>query len=313
LARERSWHAQIFRQTVAVLPVPTLFDAASFDIAALASAKGSTTVSVCIPARDEAATVGRIVDAIRSRLVEDIGLVDEIVVVDDHSTDRTAEIATEAGARVVASADTLPEWGSGHRKGGALWKSVHAATGDIIAWCDADIRKFDERFIIGLIGPMLLQPGVEFVKGFYERPDDGVGGGRVTELLARPAISLLLPELASFVQPLSGEYAGRRSLLERVPFVCGYGVDLGLLVDVVRLVGIDAIAQVDLGIRRHRHRPLDELGPQAVEVLAVALRRANVAVAHPAVLERPGKLPLVIPYAELPPLADLMPESATPA
>jgi glucosyl-3-phosphoglycerate synthase len=293
------------------MQVPLLFDAASFDLAALVRAKGRTTVSVCIPARDEAATVGRIVAAIRSQLVVGAGLVDEIVVVDDHSTDGTAQVAADAGARVVDSASTLPEWGSGLRKGGALWKSVHAAKGDIVAWCDADIRRFNPQFIVGLIGPMLLQPGIEFVKGFYERPDDGVGGGRVTELLARPAIALLLPEVATFHQPLSGEYAGRRSLLERVPFVCGYGVDLGLLVDVVRLVGIESVAQVDLGTRAHRHRPLDELGPQAVEVLAVALRRAGVSAVHPAVLERPGRAPLVVPYFELPPLTDLVPGSAT--
>jgi glucosyl-3-phosphoglycerate synthase len=292
--------------------VPEVFDATAFDVADLTRAKGATTVSVCIPARDEAATVGRIVSAIRARLMVGDGLVDEIVVIDDHSTDRTAAVATDAGARVVASADTLPEFGSGLRKGGALWKSVHVATGDIIAWCDADIRKFDERFIVGLIGPMLLNPAIAFVKGFYDRPDDGIGGGRVTELLARPAISLLLPELASFVQPLSGEYAGRRSLLERVPFVCGYGVDLGLLIDVVRLVGIGAIAQVDLGTRAHRHRPLDELGPQAVEVLTVALRRSGVPVAQPAVLERPGRAPLAVHFAELPPLTDLVPESESP-
>ena len=153
---------------------------------------------------------------------------------DDHSTDDTARIAADAGARVLAVDDVLPELGPGEGKGEALYKSVAAARGDLIAWCDADIRDFAPHFVVGLVGPLLTRSDIAFVKGFYDRPVDGSphGGGRVTELMARPVIAALFPHLASIVQPLSGEYAGRRSLLERLPFVQGYGVDLGLLIDI---------------------------------------------------------------------------------
>jgi len=265
-------------------------------------------VSVCLPARDEAATVGTNVELLRRTLVERTGLVDEILVIDDHSTDRTAAIAASAGARVVRVDDVLPDLGPGEGKGEALWKSVAAADGDLIVWCDADITDFGPRFVVGLVGPLLARPDIGFVKGFYDRPVDGSphGGGRVTELVARPAIAALFPHLASIVQPLAGEYAGRRSLLERLPFVQGYGVDLGLLVDIAELEGTEAIAQVDLGTRRHRNRPLDELGPQALAVLQTALRRAGTGLGElPVTLARPDLDPVEVGTGERPPLVEV--------
>jgi glucosyl-3-phosphoglycerate synthase len=270
-------------------------------------ARDGHRVSVCLPARDEAPTVGTIVTDLRTRLLERVGLVDEIIVVDDHSSDRTAEVAEAAGATVVAVDDVLPELGPGEGKGEALWKSVAASDGDLIVWCDADITDFGPRFVVGLLGPLLTNPDVEFVKGFYDRPTDASvhGGGRVTELTARPAISLLFPHLSSIVQPLAGEYAGRRALLERLPFVQGYGVDLGLLVDIADLQGTGVLAQVDLGTRRHRNRTLDELGPQALAVLQTALRRADRAFGSAATLVRPDLEPIEVGVGERPPLVDV--------
>ena len=264
-------------------------------------------VSVCLPARDEADTVGAIVATLRRTLVDRVGLVDEVLVMDDHSTDRTARVAADAGARVVAVDDVLPELGPGEGKGEARWKSVAAAEGDLIVWCDADITDFGPRFVTGLLGPLLSARDVDFVKGFYDRPVGLAphGGGRVTELVARPSIALLYPHLASIVQPLAGEYAGRRSLLEQLPFVQGYGVDLGLLIDIAELEGTEVLAQVDLGTRRHRNRPLDELGPQALAVLQTALRRADPAAGGAATLVRPDLEPVEVGVAERPPLVEV--------
>ncbi|HEY6531061.1 MAG TPA: glucosyl-3-phosphoglycerate synthase [Acidimicrobiales bacterium] len=289
-------------------------DADDFAIDALVAAKGSASVSVCLPARNEETTVAQIVTAIRTRLVERLGLVDEILVVDDHSTDRTQEVAAGAGARVVTAADVLPEHGRGHGKGGALWKSLHASSGDIVVWIDADLRDFDTRFVTGLLGPVLVDPRIDFVKGFYERPIDGQarGGGRVTELVARPMLTLLFPQLAGVVQPLSGEYAGRRSVLEQVPFVDGYGVDVGLLIDVAERSGVGAIAQVDLGRRVHRNRPLDELSPMAAQVMQAILRRAAPDITPERVVMTPPEFdPVEIVYRERPPLATLEEYRAT--
>jgi len=291
---------------VAVTPSPIRTHVASeFRLEALVAAKGTTSVSVCIPARNEESTVGAIVDIIRTELVDALGLVDEIVVIDDHSTDRTAERAAAAGARVVRAAEVLPEFGKGHGKGEALWKSLYASSGDIVIWCDADVRDFDTRFITGLLGPLLTDPDLGFVKGFYERPDDGTvrGGGRVTELVARPMFTLLMPQLAGIVQPLSGEYGGRRRVLEQVPFVEAYGVDIAMLIDIVNRFGVDAIAQVDLGRRVHRNRPLTELSPMAAQVMQAALHRiAPGLAAQSAVLNPPDLTPIDIVYRERPPL-----------
>lgn len=283
-------------------------DAAEFDVDALVAAKGTTTVSVCIPARNEEPTVGAIVGTIRSRLVERLGLVDEIVVVDDHSSDRTGEEATAAGARVIEAAEVLAGHGRGHGKGEALWKSVFASTGEVIVWCDADVRDFDPRFITGLLGPLLTDPTIGFVKGFYERPDDGHvrGGGRVTELVARPLLTMLFPDLAGIVQPLSGEYGGRRAVLEQVPFVEGYGVDIGLLIDIARRFGVGSLAQVDLGQRIHRNRPLHELSPMAAQVMQAALHRVDAELVPERFTMSPPDLePVEITYRERAPLATL--------
>jgi glucosyl-3-phosphoglycerate synthase len=288
-------------------PVRT-HDASEFGVADLVAAKGSTSVSVCIPARNEEPTVGAIVETIRSQLVDGLGLVDEIVVVDDHSTDRTGAEATAAGARVVAAAEVLSDHGRGHGKGEALWKSLHASTGEIVVWCDADVRDFDPRFITGLLGPLLADRDVGFVKGFYERPDDGQvrGGGRVTELVARPLLTMLFPRLAGIVQPLSGEYGGRRRVLEQVPFVEGYGVDIALLIDIAARFGIGSLAQVDLGQRIHRNRPLHELSPMAAQVMQAALRRAAPELTPARFTMTPPDLePVEIAYRERPPLATL--------
>jgi glucosyl-3-phosphoglycerate synthase len=270
-------------------------------------ARQDHVISVCLPARDEAATVGVIVEDLRRSLVERTGLVDEVLVVDDHSTDATAAVARAAGARVVAVDDVLPDLGPGEGKGEALYKSVAEAHGDLIMWCDADITDFGPRFVIGLVGPLLVRPDIGFVKGFYDRPigNSAHGGGRVNELVARPAIAAMFPHLASVVQPLSGEYAGRRSLLERLPFVQGYGVDLALLVDIAALEGTEAIAQVDLGTRRHRNRPLDELGPQALAVLQTALRRAGTDLGGAATLVRPDLEPVEVATGERPALVEV--------
>jgi glucosyl-3-phosphoglycerate synthase len=278
------------------------------DAGELAARKGATRITVCLPARDEAATVGDIVSTIRRHLVDGVGLVDEVLVMDDGSTDGTAAVAAAAGARVVGTASVLPRFGTGHGKGEALWKSLHVAEGDLIAWCDADIRDFDPGFVVGLLGPLLTRTDVGFVKGFYDRPVAGEagGGGRVTELVARPLLSLLFPELASLAQPLAGEYAGRRELLEQLPFASGYGVDIALLIDIAERFGADVIAQVDLGVRVHRNRPLDELSPQATAVLHAALRRADPAlVAATGALVRPDGSTLAVSGEDRPPLVSV--------
>jgi glucosyl-3-phosphoglycerate synthase len=279
----------------------------------LVEAKGDQVVSLCIPAHDEEETVGPIVSMVRRYLVERCGLVDEILVLDDHSVDGTAKVAAAAGARVVQAADVLAEVAGGSGKGEALWRSLYVARGDIVVWCDADITDFGSRFIVGLIGPLLTDPSVSFVKGYYERPASGnIGGGRTTELMARPVLATLFPHLSTIVQPLSGEFGGRRTLLERLPFVRGYGVDIGLLIDAAEAVGPAGIVQVDLGTRVHRNRTLDDLGPQALTVLQTALDRSGVRYANPSTLCRPGAPPLVRAFAELPPLASLPPRPPGP-
>ena len=202
----------------------------------------------------------------------------ELLVVDNASTDHTAAVARMAGATVVAVQDVLPSCGQGAGKGEALWKSVHASTGDIIVWCDADVTNFGAHFVLGLLGPLLTDPTVNFVKGYYERNYNGIalGGGRVTELVARPLLSLYFPQLSPLVQPLAGEYAGRRLVLESVPFAQGYGVDVALLIDIAAKFGVESMAQVDLGMRVHRNRPLAELGPMAMAVMQTIIVRAGV-------------------------------------
>jgi glucosyl-3-phosphoglycerate synthase len=236
-----------------------------------------TVVSVVLPALDEEATVGEVVRTLREGLPT--GLVDEVLVVDADSTDRTASVAGAAGARVVRQAEVLPGAGNEAGKGEALWKGLAAARGDLLVFIDADLHDLDAHFVVGLLGPLLLDPEVLFTKATYDRPfriEERVhpaGGGRVTELLARPLLATFWPELSWLAQPLSGEYAGRRELLESLPFVRGYGVELAMLVDIAATVGVDAIAQVDLGMRVHEHQELPALGRMAAEILHVALGR----------------------------------------
>jgi len=267
------------------------------DLGAAKTAAG-TTVSVCLPARDEAATIGPIVREVRDALLRP-GFVDEIVVVDDASHDDTAAVARAAGATVVAEASVLADAGPGAGKGNVLWKSLHACRGDIVCWLDADLRNFDHSYVTRLVAPLLTDPGVVLVKGAYERSFEGAptGGGRVTELVARPVLALLFPKLADIVQPLAGEYAGRRSALEALPFVQGWGVEIGLLIDVFERYGREAIAQADLGTREHRNRPLDELSPQAKEVLAVALQRAGLLEIEPPYDELVRERPPIVTMA----------------
>lgn len=251
------------------------FRHSDYPVERIIAERAGTSVSVCLPARNEGATVGVIVETLRDELLAP-GAIDEILVVDDHSSDDTAAVARAAGARVVAAADVLPEHGGGHGKGEVLWKSLHVTDSDIVIWCDADITEFGSRFVSGLLGPLVCEPGVDFVKGHYQRPERArEGGGRVTELVARPLLSLFFPELAGLHQPLAGEYGGRREVLERLPFVEGYGVDIGLLIDLSRQFGTDGLVQVDLDVRHHRNRTLAQLGPQAMAIMQTVLRRVD--------------------------------------
>ena len=252
----------------------------SFEPSALVEAKRreGLTISVCIPALNEEATVGAIVRTIRTDLMEHVPLVDEMVVMDSSSTDGTASEAERFGATVFQDRDVLPDLEPMSGKGEALWKSLFVLRGDVILWLDADIRNFDTRFVSGPLGPILTDPDVGYVKSFYRRPiEDGRGGslegGRVTELVARPLLSMFWPHLAGMIQPLAGEYAGRRSILERVPFFTGYAVEMGLLIDVAERFGTDVMAQIDLEERIHRNRPIGELSRMAFAVIRAALSR----------------------------------------
>ncbi|MFD5725196.1 MULTISPECIES: glucosyl-3-phosphoglycerate synthase [unclassified Streptomyces] len=241
------------------------------------AAANGTGVSVVLPALNEAATVGDIVATIRRELMERIPLVDELVVIDSGSTDATAEVARRAGARVVHRDAILPRLPALPGKGEVLWRSLLVTSGDILCFIDADLKDFSADFVSGIVGPLLAHPEVQFVKAMYDRPLGELPGqgGRVTELVARPLLNLHWPLLAGFVQPLGGEYAVRRSLLERLPFPVGYGVELGLLVDALHTVGLDALAQVDVGVRVHRHQDGQALGRMAAAIYRTAQVRLS--------------------------------------
>jgi glucosyl-3-phosphoglycerate synthase len=246
------------------------------------------SVSVVLPALDEEETVGDIVAVIRHDLMHQVPLVDEIVVVDSGSTDRTAEVAAAAGATVVHRDAILPRLPAVPGKGEVLWRSLLVTRGDIVCFIDADLKEFSSDFVSGIVGPLLTDPGVDLVKAMYDRPlgQTAGQGGRVTELMARPLLNMHWPQLAGFVQPLGGEYAARRSLLEQLPFPVGYGVELGMLVDALHLAGLDALAQVDVGVRKHRHQDGRALGRMSAAIYRTAqLRLARGHLIRPALTQ----------------------------
>lgn len=251
--------------------VPLTYFASSGELDVLVRLKGETKVSVVIPAQNEAPTIGAVLDAVNASLRHWPGVIDEVLVVDDHSSDDTATVAARHGARVT----TLPGPGG---KGQAMTHGLRECVGDIIVFLDADVLNTTEEFVPRMIAPLLTRESIKLVKAYYERPLHNMptGGGRVTELTARPILSLLYPGLGEIRQPLAGETAGRRDVLERVGFVDAYGVEMALLIDVARNYGVSAIAQVDLGVRRHRNRPIEELRPMSVDVLRAALTRFGV-------------------------------------
>ena len=260
-----------------------------WSLADLLAARERTSVSLVVPARNEAATVGDVVGRVREALVDTVALLDEIVVIDSDSTDATYDVATDAGAVVHRACEIRPDLGTFPGKGEAMWKSQFVTSGDLVVFMDADLLDWDTHFVPGLLGPLLTDPSVLLVKGFYERPlvsgDTAVPfeGGRVTELVARPLIRLLFPDLAWLHQPLAGEWAVRRRLFETLSVPHGYAVELAALVDTVRDHGTEAIAQVDLGTRAHRHQSLRDLSGMSTQIMAAALARVGAA---PAVDER---------------------------
>ncbi|CAN5478584.1 glucosyl-3-phosphoglycerate synthase [soil metagenome] len=251
----------------------------SWTVAELVAAKKGRTISVVLPALNEEETVASVLDTITPLLG---GLVDELIVLDSGSTDDTEIRAIAAGAKVVSREQALPELPPNPGKGEVLWRSLAATTGDIVVFVDSDLIEPDPMFVPRLLGPLLLKDGIHLVKGFYRRPlkvsgsEDANGGGRVTELVARPLLTALRPDLGCVLQPLGGEYAGTRELLTSVPFAPGYGVEIGLLIDTYDRLGLDAIAQVNLGVRAHRNRPLPELGAMSRQVIATLLSRCGI-------------------------------------
>jgi len=241
--------------------------------------KQGLTISLALPALNEGKTVGKVIEMMKRELMEKVPLLDEIVLIDSNSTDQTREIAAEAGVPVYIHQELLPRLGARRGKGEALWKSLLVTRGDIIIWIDTDIVNIHPRFVYGILGPLLLNPQVQFVKGFYRRPlkvgekMQAGGGGRVTELTARPLLNLFYPELSGVVQPLSGEYAGRREALEQAPFFSGYGVETGLLIDVYERYGLGAIAQVDLLERIHHNQPLEALSKMSFAIIQTVMRK----------------------------------------
>ncbi len=237
--------------------------------------------TLILPARDVADTIGPILDTV-ARLNDRSGLVSQVVVVDADSADGTADIARARGAEVYSENELLPAYGPAQGKGDAMWRSLSVARGDIVLFADTDTPDFGEHFIYGTLGPLLEVPGVQFSKAAYRRPftKEGQsvidGGGRVTELMAKPLLNFFCPELTGFVQPLAGEFAAYRELLCSVPFLTGYGVELGLLIDVLAEAGLPAMAQVDLGTRQNRHQPLWDLTRMSSTVLRAMASRAQV-------------------------------------
>jgi glucosyl-3-phosphoglycerate synthase len=264
-------------------------------------AQREESISVCVPTREEAATIAGVVAPLIA--LRDAGVLDQVVVVDAASIDGTGAIAARLGTEVHDQAALAPEYGPVMGKGDAMWRALRVLTGELVCFVDGDTEEFDERFACGLLGPLVCEPDVQFVKGFYRRPfktDGGTaptGGGRVTELTARPLLRAFYPTLASMHQPLAGEIAARRELLERMAFCTGYAVEMGMLLDVHAAAGLDALAQVDLDVRQNRHQRVEDLSSMAAEVLAAVTSR----------LRREGRLldDATAALLERPPLASL--------
>jgi glucosyl-3-phosphoglycerate synthase len=264
--------------------------------AARIAAERRQSISVCLPARECAATVGEIVTELLGLHAQ--GVIDEVVVLDAGSRDGTARIAEQAGARVLQEAELVTEAGPVLGKGDAMWRSLGSLEGELVCFLDADTEAFSAHFATGLLGALVCEPEVCFAKAFYRRPlaapgePAGQGGGRVNHLTARPSLALFYPQLASVRQPLAGEIAARRDLLESLPFVTGYGVEIAMLIDVWRAVGLRGIVQVDLDEHRNRHQPLSALAPMAQTVLATVAQRmaleGRLAYSGQAPVERPA-------------------------
>lgn len=244
-------------------------------------ARQNLTISVCLPTLNSGAVLHNILSTLTYGLFNEYPLIDELAIVDGRSTDDTVTIAEEHGAKVFYEDEPVDGLPPAAGKGEALWKSVRRLSGDIIAWLDSDIKNIHPRFVYGTVGPLLEDPSIGYVKGYYNRPlmENGVlqpaGGGRVTELVARPLFNLFYPELSGFIQPLSGEYAGRREILEAVPFVTGYGVETGLLIDILGKFGPDVFAQVDLEKRIHTNQSLEALSRMAFAVMQTVFNRLD--------------------------------------
>ncbi|MFV0256945.1 MAG: glucosyl-3-phosphoglycerate synthase [Acidimicrobiales bacterium] len=284
------------------------FPAAGRTIAGVAAGKQGRTVAVCIPCRDEAATIGALVRSVRRTLMAGVGLVDELVVMDDRSVDDTAAIAADAGATVVPVSDIHRRYGDGTGKGNVLWASLLACSADIVVWIDGDLTSFEPSWVAGLVAPLLDDPTVALVKADAHRPQGRGGGGRTTELVVRPLLSLYFPHLAGLHQPLAGEYAVRRRVVDQLPFRQGWGVEIALLIDVADRFGPEAIAQVELGVREHTHRSLESLSVQAAEVMATMLDRIPDGSLLPTgvpVLRRPDGSVVALNLSERPPVASL--------
>ncbi len=265
--------------------------------------KKKLSISLAFPTLNEEATIAKEILVLKTELMERFPLVDEIAVIDSGSTDRTQEIAMQFGAKVFSSADILRRYGTFRGKGENLWKSLYVLSGDIIVWIDADIANISPRFLYGLVGPLLMHDKVGYVKAFYERPirSEGElqpsGGGRVTEILIRPLFSLFYPELALLIQPLSGEYAGRRSVLEQLPFSVGYGVEVGHLIDIYHMFGPEILAQVDMEMRIHRNQTIEALSRMGFGILTTFLNRlAKYKEAN--ILEELGAEHIALTYAK---------------
>lgn len=265
------------------------YEASEFeDLQALLAFKRARnlTVSLALPALNEEKTVGSVIQTLKSALMDQVPLLDEIVLVDSDSTDKTRDIAAAHGVPVHVHQQLLPEMGARKGKGEALWKSLLVTSGDIVVWIDTDIVNIHPRFVYGILGPLLMDREVQFVKGFYRRPlrVDGQlqvgGGGRVTELMARPLLNLFYPELSGVLQPLSGEYAGRRTALECMPFFSGYGVETGLLIDIFQRFGLEGIAQVNLLERVHHNQPLEALSKMSFAIAQAVVRKLETRYGH---------------------------------